>query len=55
LCKHLLDGGPRREPASAVVDRVDVVEFFGSCVVRALIVAQHAYIMSVELQARNAV
>lgn len=49
LCKHLLDGRPGREPTSAVVDGVDVVEFFGSCLVRALVVAQHACLMLVKL------
>jgi hypothetical protein len=41
LCEHLLDSRPRGEPASTVVDGVDVVEFFGSRVMRALVVAQH--------------
>ena len=49
LRKHLLDGRPGREPTSAVVDGVDVVEFFGSCLVRALVVAQHACLMLVKL------
>ena len=47
LCKHLLNGRPGREPTSAVVDGVDVIEFLGSSLVRSLVVAQHAYLMSV--------
>ena len=43
LREHLLDSGPGGEPASAVVDGVDMVELLGSRVVRALVVAQNAY------------
>jgi hypothetical protein len=49
LCEHLLDSCSRGKPASSVVYGVDVVELFGSGVMRALVVAQHAWYTIISL------
>lgn len=50
LGEHLLDGRSGGEPASAVVDGVDVVELLRSRVMGALVVAQYACFLGVQNQ-----